>query len=310
MKTIFKTVFGSQVYGTNSPDSDTDYKGIFIPDLKDVILGTYKESIVVSTNHTQSKNSSNDIDSEMKDLKRFVYDCMKGQTYALDMLFTPKKFWLEFSPVWEDLIKNRYKLLSKNVQPYIGYCRQQAGKYGLKGSRLGELIRVIEFLNQFSLTSQISELPKIETSEFVYYEEMAIKNSDKLESFITVLGKHFQQNKQVKEVLSSLNRMNEQYGHRAKLAQQNEGVDWKAISHAYRCCYQLIELAETQNVNFPLKEAQKLKDIKYGKYNYLDIQDEIAELMEQAIQAVENSSLPNEPDKQFWDKWIVDKYLN
>lgn len=30
MTTIFKTIHGSQLFGTNTPTSDTDYKGIFM----------------------------------------------------------------------------------------------------------------------------------------------------------------------------------------------------------------------------------------------------------------------------------------
>ena len=56
--------FGSHMYGTDTPDSDTDYKGVYIPHIKDVILGDApKSSINISTGDTDGKNTSDDIDA-------------------------------------------------------------------------------------------------------------------------------------------------------------------------------------------------------------------------------------------------------
>ena len=37
--TLFTTPYGSKLYGTDGPNSDTDIKYIFLPPLKDVLLG-------------------------------------------------------------------------------------------------------------------------------------------------------------------------------------------------------------------------------------------------------------------------------
>ena len=36
-KILFKTLTGSKLYGTNSENSDTDIKGVFLPDIKDLL---------------------------------------------------------------------------------------------------------------------------------------------------------------------------------------------------------------------------------------------------------------------------------
>jgi len=205
MNILFKTKFGSHLYGTNTPKSDLDYKGIFVAPLDEIILG--HSSSVVQDNSKKDKafgerNEAGDIDIEYKELRQFIKDCLSGQTYALDMLFSPKDLWLNTSPEWE-----------------------------------------------FN-------------------------------------------------------------GDRARLAMNNKGIDWKAISHAYRCCYQLIELANTHMIHFPLKEAEKLKQIKQGKLVYINIQDELYELMQKAIQAVEESTLPDRAHKEFWDEFIIKVYKN
>jgi len=37
-KVVYVTIYGSKLFGTDNANSDTDYKGIFIPSKKDVLL--------------------------------------------------------------------------------------------------------------------------------------------------------------------------------------------------------------------------------------------------------------------------------
>ena len=41
----------------------------------------------------------------------------------------------------------------------------------------------------------------------------------------------------------------------AKKAAKNEGIDWKAVSHAVRCAYQMKSVYEIGDIRFPLKES-------------------------------------------------------
>ncbi|QQV91959.1 hypothetical protein vBKpMFBKp34_100 [Klebsiella phage vB_KpM_FBKp34] len=61
-KIVMETIFGSHLYGLNTPNSDTDYKGIFIPDAKDILLGKAPKTIQSSTGDKHSKNTKDDID--------------------------------------------------------------------------------------------------------------------------------------------------------------------------------------------------------------------------------------------------------
>lgn len=314
MKIIFSTNFGSHLYGTNSESSDKDIKGIFKAELSDIVLKTDRETVHQNTKSSSSgkRNTSEDTDIEYKELRRFIYDCLSGQTYALDMLFSPERMWLQSSDIWCDIIRNRYKLLSKNIRPYLSYCNHQAGKYGLKGSRLGELLRVIDYLKLQNPKSSLADVMEgLEVSEYVVKTsfELPRKNLPTLtQNFLEVLGKKMDVNRQISECLPVLENLNERYGDRAKLAQVNEGIDWKAVSHAFRCCYQLIELAETGFIKFPLRQAEYLKDIKYGKIPYVDLQDKLVALMEEAKDSVERSALPDSPDTDFWNSYIINLY--
>ena len=54
--------FGSHLYGTDTPSSDTDYKGIYLPEAKDCYLDNIKHTIDMSTGNSHSKNTKEDID--------------------------------------------------------------------------------------------------------------------------------------------------------------------------------------------------------------------------------------------------------
>jgi predicted nucleotidyltransferase len=319
MKMLFKTKTGSHLYGTNTPSSDEDYKGVYMETLDNILLGKDRETIHHNTKKDTTpgvRNSAGDIDIEHKELRRFIKDCLSGQTYALDMLFAPQNQWIESTPTWEALIINRDKLLSKHVDPYIGYCRQQAGKYGLKGSRLGELLRVIEYLKAFDpkkpLYTAVVGLPFSEFVKMTSIEtKRALTGEIIIEEFLQVLTKKFQLNRHIDDVLEALEKMNQIYGDRARLAQENQGVDWKAIHHAYRRMYQLRELAQTGKIVFPLADVDYLMKIKKGEISYDIIQDELPLLMDSVIAEVKASTqLPDEPDYAFWDNFIVQVYKN
>lgn len=315
MNIIFKCKFGSHLYGTNTPESDLDYKGIFIEDIDNIILKKDKHVVIKKTGKDDTRNTKDDIDIEYKELREFLKDCMDGQTYALDMLFVPEEFVLKTSDEWKFIQKYRKKLLSRNVAPFIGYCRQQAGKYGLKGSRMGELERVLsiakkrEFFPESKKARLIEDiLPEISLSEYVRLTEHTDREG-RTNRFLEVIGKKFNYNIFVKEMVKVLQTCYDRYGKRAIEAKNNNGVDWKAISHAFRCMYELDELARTGEIKFPLKQAEYLKEIKQGKLEYKTLAEELARTMDKVIKFVENNSkLPKEPDRDFWEEHIAKEY--
>lgn len=316
MNLILKTKFGSHLYGTDSPNSDLDFKGVYIAPMKDIVLNRVKETMFFNTKVSKGdgvRNTKDDTDFEVIELRKFIKDALDGQTYALDLLFTPLTFTEQYSWVWEFVHQHRDKFLSKNMEPYIGYCRHQAAKYGLKGSRLGDIIRVIDFLKQKNGDDFLGDvMEKFEQSEFVKIinHQVRVNSEWKNEKWWDIVGKKFAMNTRVKNIVTTLQGFMDKYGERARLAQKNEGVDWKAISHAYRCMYQLAEISKTGELIFPLKTADRLKKIKAGEISYQEIQDELPELINLVSRMVKDSThLSDEPDKAFWEKFLLSVYI-
>lgn len=62
MNLICKIKVGSHLYGTDTPDSDEDFKGVFMPELNDILLGRIPKQFDYSTNKTGEKNTKEDTD--------------------------------------------------------------------------------------------------------------------------------------------------------------------------------------------------------------------------------------------------------
>ncbi len=89
------------------------------------------------------------------------------------------------------------------------------------------------------------------------------------------------------------------------LAKQNEGVDWKALSHAIRAAYEVIEIFEHGTIMFPLIESGYIRSVKSG---ILDYTSEVAPRLESLLEICERlakvSTLPQTVDKVFWDDLV------
>jgi len=69
MNIIVKMKFGSHLYGTDSEDSDLDYKGVFLPSKGEILLGRIPKSYSNSTKKgNEERNTSDDIDTEIYSL--------------------------------------------------------------------------------------------------------------------------------------------------------------------------------------------------------------------------------------------------
>lgn len=329
MKTVMKSYFGSHLYGTSTPESDVDFKEIFIPHPRDILLGTALNHTNKNTNNTAQKNTKDDVDHELYSLKYFFKLASEGETVALDMLHTPANMIVQsdLPDVWKFIQDNRSRFYTTNMKAYLGYVRKQASKYGVKGSRLAALRNVLEIVNkvpeywidyredgtQGQRRTKIADikhhLPESEFCEWVFH------NHEKTgpQTFYTVLGRKYQTTLSIIELKQSLNKLDAEYGERARKAEMNEGIDWKALSHAYRAGYQLKEIYETGDLVYPLKNASIIKAIKAGDMPFKVVQAMLENIVDEvevlAIQAAKNG-MPNKVDMKFWDKFVEEVYLD
>lgn len=309
MKSIVKMIFGSHLYGTSNPDSDQDFKGIFLPSKEQIFLNKIPKSLSIQTKKgSETKNTSNDVDTEIYSLHYFIHLACEGETCALDMLHAPESMLLETSDIWEEIIVNRSKFYTKNLKALIGYARRQASKYGIKGGRLNDAKRVLDFVDNIDSSFANANFKLKEVWENLPIGEHIFKfppDPNGIRMY-QVCGRSIGETASLQYLYNVVDKFYQAYGERAKQASNNENIDWKAVSHALRAAYQVKQILTEGTIIFPLKEASFLKKVKTNQLHY---QKEVAPILDDLMEEVEElgnkSTLPEKVDRKFWDDFLI-----
>jgi hypothetical protein len=299
VKEIVRVRFGSHLYGTNTAHSDEDWKGVFMPIERDILLGRIPRSSASVHQDDTRKNLPGELDLELYSLHHFVKLATQGQTVALDMLFAPasmiqkgEQYW-----IWESIQEHRKKLLSKSMNAFIGYARTQAAKYSLRGERFAKLQAFYEKLHHDGVleTSTLSllwgDLPRDDE-----------RTSPQKIRELQIAGKWFGETTPLWLVRESVETALGRYGDRSRASA--EGVDWKAMSHAVRVSRELQDILTKEEIVFPLPYAAELLEIKQGNVSLERVQEMLDELLESVERLAAESGLPDNVDHKFWDDWL------
>lgn len=310
--------FGAHLYGTATADSDLDLKAVYLPEARDILLQRVRPSITATRPRPPGeKNTSADVDFEAYSLQRYMELLAEGQSVAIDMLFAPQSaFVTEPSDVWRQIQASRGQFLSTRATAFVRYCRQQANRFGIKGSRVAAARKALELLRQaearLGTTAKVLDVAAeatalAETTEHLAIVALPMPNGGTAPHF-EVCDKKIPFTASLKTAREVAERLVGEYGSRALQAERNEGVDWKALSHAVRVGREAIELYETGEILFPLRSADRLLRIKRGEVPYQDVAAEIESLLEEVEAAAARSHLPREPRLDLMEEIVASAY--
>lgn len=310
---LLRILHGSHLYGTSTPASDLDYKGVFLPSGEDILLQKVPSVIDKGTGSQDQKNTKDDVDDQSFNLQKFLKLIVSGDTVGTELLFAPPEFVEVDSPEMETIRANKHLLLNRQCKGFVGYCQRQAAKYGIKGSRMAAVRDILTVLHNvreaFGGKTKLADRHETwekfcEDHEFSEIIEIR-GGGNKDVRHLSVCDRKIPYTSTVDNAFEVYAKVYENYGDRARAAMHNEGIDWKAISHAVRVARQTIELLETGHITFPRPDAAELLDIKLGKR---DFESDVAPLLEGLVQQVEEtaarSQLPEESDSAAIEKLI------
>lgn len=318
MRKIVTIRFGSHLYGTATAASDIDLKSIFVSDGDDILMQRVKDNI--STHREKAmgeKNVAGEIDEESISLQRFLQMSAEGQTMAIDMLFAPEWSYIAPpEPEWIEIIANRHRLLTRKSAAFVGYCQKQANKYGIKGSRVAaarEALRQVDgMIDRYDGTKKLGDFSIAIKGLAAAHEHMAVvpikQSNDEMLDHWEVGGRKLSYKATLRYAHDVLTIIVEEYGQRALMAERQEGVDWKALSHAVRVGHEALELLRTGHVTFPLPTAARVLNIKMGRSSYQGVATEIETLMAEVTQAAAISPLPDQPDYAWIEQFVCRVY--
>jgi len=316
---VYITKYGSKLYGTDNPNSDTDYKGIFIPSKKDVLLKRDVEHYNFNSNE-ETRNSKEDIDLQLFSIYKFFSLLKKGETGAMDILFS--MFRADTQVYNEEaftkvIMENYKKFYNRNLHSFIGYCVGQSKVYNIRGERFNELHLFVEYFKALVVEKGTEKLetlyPQIEKMftehkfkyiNFVMAETSRGSGEAKEGQYVEVLGKRFLGTVTIGYFSEKITEMEAQFGNRARASAK--GVDFKALSHAVRVICEVEELLDNDFITFPLKNRVYITAVKEGKEKLEDVMDYIDQRLNIVQEKLEQSSLPERSDEAFVDELILE----
>lgn len=326
MNKILEIRFGSHLYGTSTEQSDLDLKSIYVPTAREIVLGQYKPTISTTRpKKIYERNTKDDVDIEIFSLDRYLQLLSQGQTVALDVFFAPPESFTELSSdlqyIWQTIQENKDKLIHKNIASFLGYAKQQAAKYGIKGSRMDALKRTVALLSQFDAHSRLqdhalslqqlvaenSAIVSLENAPLIDIVHISCPDGKTL-PHLQVANRKVTFTAKVKYALDVYKGVLDEYGGRAHKAHLAGGKDYKALHHAVRVNGQAKELLLTGHITFPRPDRELLLKIKKQELPY----EAIAELIEQGltdvVEAQKISTLRESSDQEWIDGFVYDVY--
>ena len=343
-KLIYLSQYGSHLYGLNTENSDLDFRGVYIPNLDDVILHKDKDEIneeleinipVFESYNYDDENfeiDSNEVqkikvDVKVFSLQKFIQLCSKADTNALDLLFsidTPADHTWQYKGLVKNvpeemkyplryIHENRDKLINTDrLESPISYAFKQATKYSIKGNYIKLLDCLIELSDRLivynveEFTKYIRELLEIEKDNlFIVTRDMKEKGG--IQKFLSVLGVEHQFNLSTEKFKQRLKQKRASYSDRSIQSGKDDGNDWKALSHAIRVLLEIKELLDTGNIQFPLKDKDFLLNIKLGKVSREEIDKYFEKELSSVLEEVQSNKLNWKYDEEFWNEFILNE---
>jgi hypothetical protein len=260
------------------------------------------------------KNTAEDVDDQSYSLQKFFGMIAVGDTVATEILFAPEPVFAD--PDWPELQRIGRSLLNRQCRGFVGYCRRQAAKYGIKGSRMAaceDIVALLEAAIEKHGTVASVSLAETELADFCAsheYSRVEIITSQAGTDVphLEVVDRKVPYTASLKTAYDIYAKVYENYGARSRAAKNNEGVDWKAVSHAVRVARQAIELLTTGNITFPRPDAAELLTIKQGVIPYSLVAEQLEELVEQVEIVAESSPLPEKSDHRLIDETVLRYY--
>lgn len=330
MQKLFTCLFGSRLYGTQTPTSDLDVKHVYLPNLDDMLVGKQLANKVKKTNtEKNTRNGADDVDEEFLPLQVFARDFLNGQTYALELAFAlegthaNQALWYGTCEVpmstvddvkthlfGEFVLELRTKFLTSNVKALMGYAVNQASLYSFKGERLN-VVREVKKLLTSTANAFVhhrlgdclledswfkDEMTKLTVKYPKYFKQEEYDvGAGQMKPCFRLLEKTLPFSDRAEHSLRVVDALENRYGTRADAASAAaDNVDWKATMHALRVVDEGLQLLRSGTLSFPFSKdyVLYLLDVKQGKVDLELVKEELDSKLELLKVLEQTTKLP------------------
>jgi len=283
-KLLFLTKTGSHLYGTNTPESDEDFVGVFLgnPEYYIGIKNVKEIDCSIKDKDESGKNTKDAVDIKVYELRQFLKLAGDVNPNIVELLFAKGKDVVVFNtPEFEEIQNNYHLFINRRVfDSFQGYARQQMKKGISKAENLSELKGFKNTLLTFNSDRTLAEFR-------VDLEKHGYKVDDKN---IYLKNLTFPLNYFVKKVEKMVEEKLQMTSHRAKIWEKH-GYDTKFFMHLFRLLNEGEDLISKGKLEFPVREKEFLLDVRKGKFSLEELQKEAEKRFERFV-AHDREKLP------------------
>jgi len=333
---IFECISGSKAYNLDTPQSDTDIRGVFMLPQEAVYGLGYVEQVA---------DKKNDI--VYYELGRFIHLLVKNNPNILEMLATPKDKVLVKHPAFEEITPDIF-LSKKCRDTFGGYAFTQVRKarglnkkivnpvgerrksilefcYVQHGQGSLPLLKWLEKKGYCQEDCGLVNIPHFKdtyalfhsTNEAVKYRGIAKKDTSTKVVLSSVPKEeqpvgtmHFNEDGYVKYCKDYRDywdwvkkRNNARY---TMNIEHGKNYDSKNMMHTFRLLDMAIEILEQGKIIVERPNREELMSIRRGEHDYDDLIDRAEAKMKEVEVAWENSSLQDKPDREAANRLLID----
>lgn len=318
---IYLSKSGSHLYKLNTPESDEDYVGVFIPDIayyfgnKDIKI---INSLSVKDKDKNGKNTAEAIDITLYSVNEFIKLLSKCNPNIIELLYANEEDILYIHETFQKVIDKRDMFLNKTYidNAFYNYAISQKRKMFNKKinhkvlSFLKECLEKSDEDNLYNLFTPLSVSDTIifDNKKYVVRYHYVIENSgDRFDvtiddgKEITELIK-FSANDTIKTAIQKIENRIKMYGYRVN---DDKTYDKKFASHTVRLLDEAIQLFETGKIMFPLQQHKAIMEIKIGEMLSKDVEEVIDNMIIKFKYVKEHTELPNKTNSNLIDKFLI-----
>jgi len=303
---ILEIISGSFLYGTAIPGvSDKDFVGIFMPN-EEHILGFKKceevDFSIVSKNE-QGKNTKEALDRKLYEFRKFIKLAIENNPNIIEILFCNKESRVFINDIgWELIGMNTLFPYKGCKDKFLGYAFSQKHKMIIKKDHYFDLISGFDYLSRFNDDKYIVEITMGPRPPFIQI------NSDEKHNvkFVVIGDLNITPSKTIKAAKSMIQERLDKVGNREELLLKH-GFDTKFASHLIRLMAEGVKLLKDGYLEFPLKEAPMILDIKLGKWTISKILEYSNELEKEIESLAATSRLPSNPNTELLERFTINK---
>ncbi len=308
---------GSNLFGTATPTSDLDVKGVFLPSRASLYLQTAPQQFTRNTNNSSSglKNSSDDVDVTVWSVQFWLKLVLRGDINAVSLLFShtnPDAVLDGTDAGFLERLRflDATRLLSRQLSGMMGFAYAQAVRYTDRGKHLRVVRTAIDHLER-ATRGLVGDVAPTILSQIADSALAFERISDAGQKQLVILEKAFDYTANASWALKPLLELERGYGKRSRAA-MDAGVDFKAFSHSLRVLEEIRQLHLTGRVTYPHEAAfaTVMRDAKMGVYGYAALVALLNEKLETARAAEAQTVLPEQPDRDYANAFLLSLYAS